>query len=169
MKITFELPEPTDEHTEETLAEQFTQLVETCRAILNDYKKKHGIVVPRLSITLPAKLKKVKELTPAQVFTKQLLKHHMDRVPTAHSGKQAGAIARLYESGFTDAEYLLKMYDESVGEYPATSWFTVIYRLNSGGNSAPKPDDLVFQRRELDETEIEALKARMGVDLTQEV
>ncbi len=164
MKVTFELPDPGIEGIEEAIADQLTQVVASCRALLADYKKRHGIQVPRISLTLPSNLKKVKEITPAQEFVRTLLKHHMERVPTAHAGKQSACLSHIYEAGFTDAEEILKLYNESVESYPATSYFTVQWKLKNGVGSQEKPDDLAFKRKELDESEINSLRNRITVD-----
>ena len=168
-KVTVEMEVPTPinkeeyEEAEQVLAAQTTRLVNFWKAVLGDYKKSYDLTVPSLAARLPSKLKPEAVESPGKVFAKTLVDYHMKRVPTAHSGKQYGAVKQIYEAGYTNAEALIELYDKRVAKWDGTSWFTVFYDLKNGNAPGAKAEeDLAFERKKLDDKDVNELKNRFS-------
>lgn len=163
-KIELTLPTPDKEDSiediEQVLIEQTQQLVQIWRGVLESYKAIEGLKAPALSVRVPDKYKTKKEPTELQKFTKRLVDYHMERVPTAHSGKMRQIVQRLYEDGHTDADALIKEYEKCLEQYPATTWFTVRYWMNNKKAETEK-EEAKFTPTNLDEEAVNELRKRI--------
>jgi hypothetical protein len=159
VEVSFKLPIVSDssnqEEIEDILFKQTKFLIDTWRDVLSKYKDQK-IGVPTISMRSPL-AKKANEPTAYKVVSKELFDYCIHFMPNANPLDQRVAIKRLIETGLSKEE-LIKRFDESMKDYPFTTWRTVLYKLSK---ETKEEETSNFERVELDEEQQKAIIERI--------
>lgn len=157
INLKWELPDlnGNEDEVSEMLHNQLEYLVDTIKGVMSMYKEK-GFKVPTLA--LRGGRKKTEAPNEYKETSRALYERVLAHMPNVSPLEQRIAIKKLIETGKSKDE-LLEMFEESVKDYPLTTWRTILYKINHQLKTESSSTE--FQRAPLSEEDVQSVVERV--------